>query len=243
MRQRRSRPAAGPRPLRRALSRDRVVGRPERPLADERARDRAPAALCIWVISSASSRSGGGRSPGAGGRASSCPPPAGRPSGGCGHPPRLSRAPASRPAGRGRRAGPARPRQRGHRRGRRSARRLGLAAQESSRSRASVVAPMTSTLADESRLAGVLGRHDQPLVARLPRAQRGRERPAHGAQLAAQRELAADARPLERLRRELAARRQQPDRDREVEARPGLATCAGARLTVSRLSGNASPEF
>ena len=68
-------------------------------------------------------------------------------------------------------------------------------------------------------------------------------RASHGAQLAAERELANEGAVLELLRRHLAAGGQQPDRDREIEARTRLAQCAGARLTVSRFCGNSRPEL
>ena len=76
--------------------------------------------------------------------------------------------------------------------------------------------------AAELRLAGRLGRAEDPLEPGAPRALGDRERTAHGPDAAVEREL-ADRRVLgEPLGRNLARRREHRERDREVEARAFL---------------------
>ena len=130
-----------------------------------------PAALWICVISSASSkveRRQDRRA--AGGRASSCPRPAGRPSAGCARRRRRSRARAWRRPARGRRRGRARSRRAEFRAA--AARRLGchLAAQQRRRSAPSVGHRHHLEPGDQRRLRRVLRRDDQALVAGRARA-------------------------------------------------------------------------
>ena len=71
------------------------------------------------------------------------------------------------------------------------------------------------------------------IIRRYPRAcapERRREHPPDGPQLAAERQLPADRRALERLPRDLTARGEHPDGDREVERGPRLAHRRGREV-------------
>ena len=225
---------------------DRVVGRAEGALAHRACPSPSPAALWICVISSASSnverRAG---SPAAAARASSCPPRADRPSAGCARRPRRSRAPASRPPGRGRRRGRA-PVARPCCAAAPGATGSGVQSlvQEVARSRRgsaprSPRGPRPAPPRRRSR-AGRAGARARPRARRSPRAsapRTGRSSPLSDSspQSAAALERAR-AGPA-RSRR--AARRRSPGRSDG----PALRRWAGARLTVSRFIGNSSSEF
>ena len=75
----------------------------------------------------------------------------------------------------------------------------------------------------ERGLTRVLARDDQAGEARPPSALRHRERPAHAAHLPAERELPEHRDAFERRGGDLPARREQRDREREVEPGPDLA--------------------
>src|SRR5262245_13725252 len=68
----------------------------------------------------------------------------------------------------------------------------------------------------ERGLAAVARRHDRPRAPPVAQGEAERERTAHRSQAAVERELADEARAVERLGWELARRRQDRCRDREV---------------------------
>src|SRR5439155_7126983 len=94
---------------------------------------------------------------------------------------------------------------------------------------------------DQRRLGGVLDGDEEPLVPVAPGAEGDRERAAHGTEPAAERELAAYRRALERFSRDLAARRQHADGEREVEARARLAQMRGREVGGDALRGELEP--
>ena len=190
----------------------------------------SPAALCIWVISSASSRPGGGSSPGSLRASMVFPTPGG---------PTISRLCPPAAAISSARFASAWPRT-STRSGPPSRHVLGLGVR---RGRPSLLLPAQQTgdpverrsadhldPAHERGLPGVPGRHDQPGVAALPRPQRRGQRSADAAELAAERQLSAERAALERLGRHLPAGGEQPDGDREVEARARLAHVRGREV-------------
>ena len=85
---------------------------------------------------------------------------------------------------------------------------------------------------DERGLAGPLARHDQLREPGRMGSLRNRERPGRVAQLAAQRQLTEHGVGVQRLRRDLAARRQHPERQRRVE--PGTHLAQERRRQVGR---------
>ena len=82
----------------------------------------------------------------------------------------------------------------------------------------------------ERRLGRVGLRNEQAAVSRAAGTERGGQRAAHRAQLAAQRQLADQGAVLELLGRNLRAGRQQPNRDGQVEARARLAHVRGRKV-------------
>ena len=106
------------------------------------------------------------------------------------------------------------------------------------RARADDVEPV-----DERRLGGALARDDEPVEPLAHGALGDREHAAARPQLAAQRELAEDREALERAGGDLAARREDAARDREVEAGPRLAQVRGREVDGDARAGNSKPEF
>ncbi len=83
---------------------------------------------------------------------------------------------------------------------------------------------------DQARLGRILGRDHDPLEAGARRALRDGQRSARGPQLAAERQLAEDGRPSQRIGRRLAGGRQDPAGDREVEAGADLVHVRGREV-------------
>ena len=95
---------------------------------------------------------------------------------------------------------------------------------------------------DERGLGGVLLGHDQPRVAGAPRTVCHRDRAVDRAQRAAQRELAADRVRGEVVPRQLVARGEHGDGQREVEARPRLAQVRGREVGGEPLERELEPR-
>jgi hypothetical protein len=83
---------------------------------------------------------------------------------------------------------------------------------------------------DEPGFPRALARDDEPAHPLLPRGLRDRERAPATAQPAAERELTEDDDLGERVLRDLAARREHGERDRQVEARAALAQVGGREV-------------
>jgi hypothetical protein len=96
---------------------------------------------------------------------------------------------------------------------------------------------------DQSGLTGARQRNDEPPQTVAPRSLGDGERPAHGAHFSRQRKLAADRAACHRLARQLPARDEHGDGEREIEPRADLVQRRRREVDVIRLSGNSKPEF
>lgn len=76
---------------------------------------------------------------------------------------------------------------------------------------------------DQGRLVRVRARHEQRMIAVLPRVRRDGQHPAHVAHRPVQRQLAHEQRRLRQFARDLLRRHQDAHRDRQVIPRPRLA--------------------
>ena len=175
--------------------------------------------------------------PAGGGRASSCRSPAGLRAAGCARPPRRARALAARAPGHERRRDPAAPRAPARSSGSskgsgcHSPRRYEAASARWCSGTGSIPASAASGAEEAAQNS-----RDKPCSFAPSAAARTPRPAAHGRQVRARRPPHGP----EALLGDLARGREHGERDRQIEARPLLAEPAGARLTVSRRSGQFS---